>query len=181
MSFLRFLGSRPAENAPAARQPVPASETEAVRRIVARLEALPADEARLLAGMAYILARAANADMAMSETETAAMEAELTGSGLDSSLAVLVVEMAKLQERASGGTSDYLVTREFRDHSTQEQRTAVLRACYRVAAAENGIDGMESALLSEIASELDFDRPQSAAIRAEFAESISARRGLSSL
>jgi len=41
-------------------------------------------------------------------------------SGLDQSQAILVAEMAKLQENTTGGTSDYLVTREFRDHSTME-------------------------------------------------------------
>jgi len=127
--------------------------------------------------MAYILARAAYADLDISDEETAAMERELVQSGVDPSQAVLVVEMAKLQERTTGGTSDYLVTREFREHSTAEQRIAVLRACYRVAAADESISGQESSLLREIASELDVDREQAAAIRGEFAEWISARRG----
>lgn len=177
MSFLRFLGSHPSEDATAGPSAIEA-ETEAVRRIVARLEALPTDQARLLAGMAYILARAAYADMAISEAETTAMEEELAGSGLDSSQAILVVEMAKLQERTGGGTSDYLVTREFREASTTEQRSAVLRACYRIACADEAISGMETALLNEIASELDIEREEASAIRAEFADKISARRGL---
>ena len=120
MSFLRFLGAQPAANAPVGR-PQLENETEAVRRIVARLETLPPETARSLAGMAYVLARAANADMSVSDVETAAMVQELTGSGLDEAQAVLVVEMAKLQELTTGGTSDYLVTREFREHSTMEQ------------------------------------------------------------
>jgi uncharacterized tellurite resistance protein B-like protein len=177
MSFLRFLGGHPAEGG-SAEQATLAAETEAVRRIVARLEELPPDEARLLASMAYILARAAYADMEISEPETVAMEEELVNSGLDASQAVLVVEMAKLQERTSGGTSDYLVTREFRERSTPEQRSAMLRACYRIAAADDALSGMETALLKEIASELDLDRDEAAAIRAEFADKITARRGL---
>jgi uncharacterized tellurite resistance protein B-like protein len=175
MSFLRFLGGKPAEDAPA--EP-PQAETEAVRRIVARLEAMPIDQARLLASTAYILARAAYADMDISVEETTAMEEELVRSGIDRSQAILVVEMAKLQERATGATSDYLVTREFRQHSTPEQQAAVLRACYRVVAADEAISGAETALLKEIASELDIDRTEEAHIRAEFAEWISARRGL---
>ena len=39
-----------------------AGETETVRRIVGRLEALPPERARLVASAAYILARAAHAD-----------------------------------------------------------------------------------------------------------------------
>jgi uncharacterized tellurite resistance protein B-like protein len=175
MSFMRFLGSRP----PGAPAPDSSTEmeTEAVRHIVARLETLPPDKARLLAGMAYVLARAANADMAISDVETTAIENVLVESGLDQSQAVLVAEMAKLQERTQGGTSDYLVTREFREASTPEQRISVLTACYQVAAADGSISAMESATLDEIASELDLEREQAAAVRAAFADKISARMG----
>ncbi len=180
MSFMRFLGSRPGEPSHGnAVQPAPplSDETEAVRRIVARLEALPPDVARLLAGTAYLLARAAYADLEISDAETAAMEQELTESGLDPSQAVLVVEMAKLQEKTSGGTSDYLVTREFREHSTIEQRMTVMRACYRVCAADDAISGTESATMDEIASELEMSRDDAATVRAEFAGRLSARFG----
>ncbi|MFI5259474.1 MAG: TerB family tellurite resistance protein [Candidatus Limnocylindrales bacterium] len=176
---MRFLGSRPGEPAGAeatATQSL-AAETEAVRRIVARLEALPPDKARLLAGMAYVLARAAYADMDISDAETDAMAQELSASGLDQSQAVLVVEMAKLQEKTGGGTNDYLVTREFRELSTMEQRMVVLRACFRVCAADDAISGMESATLDEIASELDIAREDLHAVRAEFADKFSARLG----
>lgn len=178
-SFLRFIPSRPAEGAAA---PTPdaaslAAETDAVRHIVARLEALPPDRARLLAGMAYVLARAAYADLAISDAETAAMEQELTDSGLDPSQAVLVAEMAKLQEKTGGGTSDYLVTREFLELSTPDQRLMALRACFRVCAADDAISGMESSTLDEIASELQIGRDDLHAIRAEFGAKFSARLG----
>lgn len=172
MSFMRFLGGRPVAT-PAPDQPVQA-ETEAVRHIVSRLEALPPEKARFLAGMAYMLARAANADMEISDVETRAMETALVASGLDEPQAVLVAEMAKLQERATGETSDYLVTREFREASALEQRIAVLRACWQVAAAD-AVSGMESSVLDEIANELGIERDQAAAVRAEFADRISAR------
>jgi uncharacterized tellurite resistance protein B-like protein len=178
LSFLRFLGAQPAASAPAER-PQLDTETEAVRRIVARLESLPPETARSLAGMAYVLARAANADMKISEVETAAMVQELAGSGLDEAQAILVVEMAKLQELTTGGTSDYLVTREFREHSTMEQRLALLRACYHIAAADEAITAMENSTLVEIASELDISREEAAPVRAEFASRISARFGFS--
>jgi uncharacterized tellurite resistance protein B-like protein len=177
-SFMRFLGSRsdPASTPPANL----AAETEAVRGIVNRLESLPPDQARLLAGMAYVLARAAYADMAISDEETAAMEEELVASGLDDAQAVLVVEMAKLQEKTTGATSDYLVTREFRDLSTPEQRLTVLRACFHVCASDDAISGSESATLAEIANELDVPRADVTAIRASFAEKFSARLGFGS-
>ena len=178
MSFMRFLGGRSPQ--PAIDRPPAAAETEAVRHIVARLEALPPEQARFLAGMAYVLARAAYADLEISDAETAAMEQELTGSGLDAAQIVLVVEMAKLQERTTGGTSDYLVTREFKEHSTPEERLTLLRACFRVCAADDSISGTESATLDEIASELDMTGREIAPIRAEFADKISARLGFGS-
>jgi uncharacterized tellurite resistance protein B-like protein len=178
MSFMRFLAGRAADTAP--EQPALTAETEAVRRIVTRLEAMPPEQARLLAGMAYVLARAAYADLEISDAETAAMEQELKGSGLDEPQSVLVVEMAKLQEKTAGGTSDYLVTREFRELSTPEQRLTVLRACFRVCAADDSISGTESSTLDEIASELDVSREELSAVRAEYADKISARMGFGS-
>jgi uncharacterized tellurite resistance protein B-like protein len=175
---MRFLGSRPPQTAIG--QAPAAAETEAVRHIVARLEALPPEQARFLAGMAYVLARAAYADLEISDAETAAMEQELTSSGLDAAQTVLVVEMAKLQEKTTGGTSDFLVTREFKESSTPGQRLALLRACFRVCAADDSISGTESATLDEIASELDMTARETAPIRAEFADKISARLGFGS-
>ena len=172
MAFMKFLGGR--ADAQPETQALKA-ETEAVRQIVARLEALPLDRARLLAGMAYVLSRAANSDLAISDLETTAIEDFLVEAGLDRASAVLVTEMAKLQERTTGGTSDYLVTREFRQMATPEQKVAVLRGCYLVASADATIGAMEIASLREIASELDIEKADADAVRTEFADRISAR------
>ena len=92
-----------------------AGDTATVRRIVAKLEAMPPEQARFLAAAAYILARAANADMDISDDETAAIESELQGhESIDEATAVLVTEMAKLQAKTVGATEDYVVTREFK-------------------------------------------------------------------
>src|SRR3954454_21723939 len=141
--FRRFLGldRRPAtdprlphgdEAAPVADS---AAETATARRIVARLEALPREEARYLACFAYVMSRAANADFDISDSETALMErfaVEL--GGLDEAQAVLVVEIAKLQARTQGGTEDFVVTGEFRNRSTPEQRPVLLRCCFAIDA-----------------------------------------------
>jgi uncharacterized tellurite resistance protein B-like protein len=180
MSLMRFLVGRQTDATASGAGPTAgesAAETEAVRRIVGRLEALPPDQARLLAGMAYVLARAANADLEISGEETAAMELELRSSGLDESQAVLVVETAKLLEKTAGGTSDYLVTREFKDLSSAEQRLTVMRACFRVCAADDAISGSESSTLNQIATELDIPSADLTALRSEFAEKFSARFG----
>lgn len=149
-------------------------ETATVRRIVARLEALPPDEARYLAGFSYILARVAHADMDVSDAETKAIERLLVEfGGLDEPQAVLVTEMAKFQTRTVGATEDYLVTREFRELATLEQRQAVLRAAFAVGAADDSISAAESAAMTQIGSELGLEPAQVAGVRSEFHEKLS--------
>src|SRR6476619_5555503 len=120
---------------PAPTVPSPSGDTATVRRIVAKLEAMPPEQARLIASAAYTLARAANADLDISDDETAAIERELQAhESLDEATAVLVTEMAKLQAKTVGGTEDYVVTREFKAVSDHDQRLVVLRACFAVMA-----------------------------------------------
>lgn len=152
-------------------------ETATVRRIVARLEEMPAEQARLIASAAYTLARAAHADLDISAEETAVMEHELQAHGaLDEPTAVLVTEMAKLQAKTVGGTEDYVVTREFTSLASEEQRIDVLRACYAIGAASGTISAEESATLNQIASELKLETAVISAIRSEFHDRLSAVR-----
>jgi tellurite resistance protein len=151
-----------------------AGETATVRRIVARLEEMPPERARLVASAAYTLARAAHADLKISPEESAIIEQELQTHGeLDEPTAVLVAEMAKLQANTVGGTEDYVVTREFTNLATEQQRMDVLRACFVVGAASGEISAEESAALNQIASELNLDTDVVSAIRAEFHERLS--------
>ncbi|MGZ9160730.1 MAG: TerB family tellurite resistance protein [Candidatus Limnocylindrales bacterium] len=152
-----------------------AGETATVRQIVARLERMPAEQARLVASAAYTLARAANADLRVSDEETAVIERELQAHGvIDEPTAVLVTGMAKLQAHTVGGTEDYVVTREFAALANEQQRIDVLRACFAVGAASGAISAEESAAVNQIAKELALDPDVVNAIRAEFHERISA-------
>ena len=151
-----------------------AGETATVRRIVARLEAMPADRARLVASAAYTLARAAHADLEISAEETAVMERELQAHGeLDEATAVLVTEMAKLQANTVGGAEDYSVTREFTNLATEQQRMDVLRACFAVGAASGSISAEETGTINQIADELDIDEAVLRSIRAEYHDKFS--------
>jgi uncharacterized tellurite resistance protein B-like protein len=182
----RFLGldrSQPDTRLPVgdAVAPLPDSsaETATARRIVARLEALPREEARYLACFAYVMSRAANADFDISDDETRLMErfaVEL--GGLDEPQAILVVEMAKLQALTQGGTEDFVVTREFRDISTPEQRQALLRCCFAIEAVDGTISAEEASAANEIARELDIEREDVNRIREEFHEQLAAVRAL---
>lgn len=154
-----------------------AGDTATVRRIVARLEEMPPEQARLIASAAYTLARAAHADLDISADETAVMERELQAHGaLDEPTAVLVTEMAKLQAKTVGGTEDYVVTREFASLASEDQRIDVLRASYAIGAVSGTISAEESATLNQIASELKLDTAVVSSIRAEFHDRLSAVR-----
>ncbi len=177
--FRRFFGSADttasAEPATAAAPNAAAGDTATVRRIVAKLEAMPPEQARLIASAAYTLARAANADLDISDEETAAIEAELEANeALDEATAVLVTEMAKLQAKTVGGTEDYVVTREFKALADKAQRLVVLRACFAVTAANGMISAEETAVLNQIAGELDIEDAEMNVIRADYHERFSA-------
>ena len=189
MSFLRrlFGGDEPATPAPAATPappapapaPTPEAETATVRKIVARLEAMPPDRARLLAGAAYVVTRAANADLHVSDEEAAVIERALVEkTGISEAEAVIVVEVARQQARLFGSTEDYLVTREFKRVATAEQRLGVMRACFLATAANDEIDSAESAVLNQIATELEIDPADFDAVRSEHREQLSVLRAM---
>ncbi len=155
------------------------AETATARRIVARLNALPPEEARYLACFAYVMSRAAASDFHISDEETALMEQfAIQFGGLDSAQAVLVIQMAKIQAHVHGATEDFVVTREFRDISTLEQRVALLRCCFAIGAEDGTITADEAATVNEIARELDVERDVVNAVRAEFHEQLSAVQAL---
>ena len=85
---------------------------------------------------------------------------------------VLVVEMAKSQSRIHGGTEDYLVTREFRAATTEEQRLDLIRCCFAVGAADASISAEENAEIGQIATELGLTRAQLNAVRNEYREQL---------
>jgi tellurite resistance protein len=178
--FRRIFGSDQTQAADAAETALASAETASgdtatVRRIVAKLESMPPEQARLIASAAYTLARAAHADLDISDEETAAMERELQAhEAIDEATAVLVAEMAKLQAKTVGGTEDYVVTREFAKLANEQQKIDVLRACFVVSAANGTISAEESAEVNQIANELDLDPDVVSTIRAEFHERLSA-------
>lgn len=178
-SFLRAIRqtAADAEQTPDAAGAATSGETDTVRRIVARLESLPPERARHLAAFAYILARAANANLDISDAEAGVMESALEElGGLDKAQAVLVVEIARFQARAKFGTEDYLVTREFAGFATDEEKLAVIRSAFAVGAADDEITNDEAEAINEIAHEIGMDRPTLNAIREAYLDRFSAIR-----
>ena len=151
-----------------------ARDTETVRRIAAQLDALPESEARFLAAFAYVLARVARADLDISAEESATMLRLLREcSPLGEAQALLVVQIAKTQVTALGGTENYLVTRQFREISNRAQRVDLLRCLFAVAAADQNVSHVEDTEITAIGLELGFSREEIASVRAAFRDQLS--------
>ena len=151
------------------------SDTESIRRIAGELDALPVEERRYIAGFAYVLARAAHADLDISRAEMDFMEKAVIDVGrVRSAQAVLVVEMARNMAELYGATDDYVVTRAFAENSTREQRENLLRTAFAVGAADDTITAAESAELNQIGKELGFRSDEVDSIRDEFRDKLAA-------
>ena len=148
-------------------------ETDSVRLLSAQLDAMPPARARYLAAFAYLLGRAAHATGAMSEAERGVMLDLADAGAVDASIVTLIVDMAGTLAGEFGATEDFLVAREFKAISTMEERERLLRCCFLVMAADDDIDATESWLANRLAEELDVERPDLNAIRAEFHDRLS--------
>jgi len=165
--------------APASRAGSSAGETATVRAIVEELDQMPTEQAKFLAGFAYILSRTANADLHVSDDETRQMERIVVEYGhIPEAQAVIVVQIAKTRAELFGPTEDYLVTREFRRVATDDQCLDVLRCCFLIGAADGTITAEESGTLSSIADELGVEDGALRRLRSEFAEQSAALQEL---
>ena len=141
--------------------PVGQGDSDTIVRIVRELDRLEPERARYLAAFAYVLSRVAGADQHVSDVETARMVEMLRRLGhLPDAQAILVVEIAKSQHRLFAGTENYLVTREFRQMATDDQRRELLDCLFGVSVADDAITGDEEAQIWQIASELGFSHPE---------------------
>jgi uncharacterized tellurite resistance protein B-like protein len=111
-----------------------------LRDLVETLEHLEPERARHLARFAYLLGRVAHADQHVSPEETRAMEALVVEAGaLTADQAVVVVGLAKSSNLMFGGTADFLVAQEFAETASYDQKLALARCLFRVAATDASI------------------------------------------
>ncbi len=153
----------------------PAStDTDTIRRIAAQLDALPMEQRKFIGGFAYVLGRAAHADLDISADEVSFMERTVQEvGGLTEAQAVMVVQIARSQAELQGATEDYLVTREFAAAASLEDRQKLLRLAFSVGAVDDSITAEESAEINEIGKELGFTPAEIDTVRMEFADKLS--------
>jgi len=141
----------------ASKKPSARGDTDTVRRIVAELDKLEPGRARHLAAFAYVLSRVASADLHISEAEMRKIVEILQRVGrLPEQQALLVAEIAKSQNLLFGGTENFLVTREFKEIASDDERRELLDCLFAVSAADDAITGDEEGQIWQIAAELGF-------------------------
>jgi len=173
MSLLGFLGL---DN----RRAGEGSAPESLEAIAARLEGLPADEARFAAAFAYLLARIAGSDLRIDEEERREMARHLTTfAGIDSERASLLSETAVQAARTYSASDDHLVARAFREMSDRSDRLRLVRCLYAVAAADQTISTREDNAIFDVATSIQVERDDVVAIRAEFRSHLGTLRALS--
>ena len=146
----------------------PAPETAPLRELVDALDRLEPERARYLARFAYLLGRVANADRQVTPEETAAMESLLqTHGSLSSDQAVLVVALAKTSNRLFGGTAGFIVAQEFAEAATYEDKLALARCLFAVAAVDERISVDEETEVHLVTNQLHIEPPDLLKIRLE--------------
>ncbi len=167
MSILRFFGFNTDESNKAS------FETETVRKITRALDQLEPKRAMFIAAFAYLLSRVARSDMKISFEETQTMERIIMERGLlPEEQAIVVVQIAKTQNILFGGTENYLVSREFKNIASHEEKMALLDCLFAVAAACDSISAVENNEISQIADELRIEHRDFISIRSRYRDHL---------
>ena len=148
------------------KESAPAPETGPLREILNALDRVEPARAHYLARFAYLLGRVARADEQISEEESRAMEIILREEGhLSDGQAMLVASLAKASSLMFGVTADFAITQEFTDSASYEERLALARCLFAVAASDERISTAEEAELHRVINQLRIERPDLTAIR----------------
>jgi uncharacterized tellurite resistance protein B-like protein len=147
----------------------PSSETDAIRKIIQSLDEMEPQQAKFIASFAYLLSRAARADLHISAEETKSMEQIIMQQGaLPEQQAVIVIQLAKTQNILFGATENYLVTREFNVIANHEEKMRLLDCIYAVASADSSISTIEDNEISQIANELRIEHQDLISVRSKY-------------
>jgi uncharacterized tellurite resistance protein B-like protein len=176
MSILRYFGiSSPGSSV----QSAEAGDTATVRKILSSLDAMDPEQAKFAAAFAYVLCRVARTDLHISDDEAAAMERIVREkAGLTEAQAIVVLEIAKAQEKLFGSTENFLVTREFKRLATREQKIALVDCLFAVSSADQSISTAEDNEIVRIASELELPRDEVIAARGRYREYLAVLKGM---
>lgn len=142
-------------------------DLEGVAQIERSLAGLEPKRAHFIACFAYILTRGARADQQITDGEARSMERIVAErGGIPPELASVVVDIARMESLRSGGTDDFLVTRQFNAVATHEEKIALVDCLFAVSSIDESILTVEDNEIRKIANELKIDHPEYIAVRA---------------
>lgn len=170
MGLLDFLGFTGGAEQP---QSASSSAADTLREIMQSLEQMEPDRAKYIAAFAYMLGRVAHADMNISHEETREMEHIIEGlAGIPEEQAVLVVQIAKTQNKLFGATDNVSITQEFNRIATRAQKLALLNCLFAVSSSDQSISTAEDHEIRRISQELRLDHADFIAARASYKEHL---------
>ena len=144
-----------------------------LQEVEVALASLGPQRARYLACFAYILTRPARADHVVTDAEAVRMQQIIVDrTGVTEEQAGTIVRAAREAARHSGGTEDYLVTREFEKVATREEKLQLLDALFAISAADESILTVEDNEVRRVASELKLEHGDYIATRRKFLEHL---------
>jgi len=155
------------------------NQPESLLEIVARLEKLPAEEARFIAAFAYLLARVAGVDLRTENTERDTIASRLETFGeIDPVQSRLLAETAIHAAETYSASDDHLVARAFRDITSKPDRLKLIRCLYAVAAADTQITTREDNEIFDIAEVIGVGREDVIGMRSQYKELLGSMKPL---
>lgn len=152
-------------------------EFDSLEEIEAALAGLDPARRRYVACFAYILTRSARADHQVTHGEGREMERLLAGhTGISPEHAAQAVTLAGVQARRSGGTDDFVITREFDRVASHAQKLALVDALFAVSGADASIVTIEDNEIRRIANELKIEHAEYIGIRSRHLRNLEALR-----
>jgi uncharacterized tellurite resistance protein B-like protein len=150
-----------------------AQEFDSLAEAESGLTGFDAATRRYIACFAYILTRSARADHQVTDGEQLEMERILAAhTRIPAAQAAAVVQHAGIQARRSGGTDDFVVTREFDRVASHEQKLALIDALFAVSSVDASIVTIEDNEIRRIAKELKIEHTEYIAVRARHLEHL---------
>jgi uncharacterized tellurite resistance protein B-like protein len=163
MGILDFLGLSGEQSAS------DVDSVESIKRITRQLEELDPQKARFIAAFAYLLGRVAHADRIISAEEDQVMERILNKKAkLPREQAVMIIEIAKRQNRLFGHVENFLVTREFNDLASRRQKLDLVECMFAVCASDQTVTVSEDNEIRQVASELLLEHREFIDIRSKY-------------
>jgi uncharacterized tellurite resistance protein B-like protein len=151
---------------------------DSLEDIEAALTGLDPARRRYVACFTYILTRSARADHQVTDGEAREMERLVADHvGIPVDRAAEAVRLAAIQARRSGGTDDFVVTREFDTFASHAQKLALVDALFAVSGVDASIVTIEDNEIRRIANELKIEHAEYIAIRSKHLANLEVLRG----